>query len=351
MCVSPAGPIANTGKKRRLFKVISNRYLDPNPRVNVYAKDPLFEEANNEASIPFVSSYVQSKLAFKALHLGDLALLRRLIADVARVPSVHVGKSLSSKWMPAEYALYLENREALAMLIDDFCGESDALRNGRPRHRVDMPETMFQKFFNGSYNQRSLGTAPFVRKLTESRGAKEGNGAFVKDQSTLTFVHSHNEHAFFKRLFELAYEHGTRPDLFDFVLAKWHARFSHSVHYDTVIEAIMFGHRKLAAHVVEAAPNGYGFNAVHAQVLAADNDEDLACKLRANMCTKKAFNNENVTPIHCACINPNVKYLKTLLSITQEYNIADKRGRKPIHYAAVCEGESTHFCLFVHTPA
>ncbi len=83
----------------------------------------------------------------------------------------------------------------------------------------------------------------------------------------------------------------------------------------------------------------YGFNAVHVEVLKADNDDDLKCKLRANMCTKKALNNDNVTPIHCACINPNVKYLKTLLSITQEYNIADKRGRKPIHYAAVCEGK------------
>ncbi len=75
-------------------------------------------------------------------------------------------------------------------------------------------------------------------------------------------------------------------------------------------------------------------------MLAAENDEDLKCKLRANMCTKKPFGNDLITPIHCACINHNVKYLKTLLSITQEYNIADKRGRKPIHYAAVCEGLS-----------
>lgn len=314
--------------------MISNRYLDPNLKVNVYAKDPFFEEANNEASIPFVSAYVQSKLAFKALHLGDLALLRRLIADVKHVPSVHVGKSLCSKWIPAEYALYLENREALAMLIDNFVGECKDKTN----QRVEMPETMFQKFFNGNYNQRSLGT-PFVRKLTESRGVKEGNNAFVKDQDTLTFVTNRSKGMFFKRLFDVAYEHGTSPELFDFILAKLKNESSHSYHHDHVIEAIMFGHRKLAAHVVESAPNGYGFNAVHAQVLSADNDEDLTCKLRANMCTKKAFNNENVTPIHCACINPNVKYLKTLLSITQEYNIADKRGRKPIHYAAVCEGK------------
>ena len=75
-------------------------------------------------------------------------------------------------------------------------------------------------------------------------------------------------------------------------------------------------------------------------MLKAENDADLSCKLRANMCSKKPFANDCVTPIHCACINPNVKYLKTLLSITQDYNIADKKGRKPVHYAAVCEGLS-----------
>jgi ankyrin repeat protein len=45
-----------------------------------------------------------------------------------------------------------------------------------------------------------------------------------------------------------------------------------------------------------------------------------------------------MTPIHCAAINPNGKYLKQLLAIVAEYNIADKNERRPIHYAAACEG-------------
>ena len=164
----PAPPVDPTsiqpvsqGKKRRLFKVISNRYLDPNPKVNVFAKDPFFEEANNQAEIPFVSAYVQSKLAFKALHLGDLNMLKRLIDDVKNVPSVHVGKSLCTKWIPAEYALYLENKEALEMLITDFLSEDK-------NKRVEMPETMFQKFSNGSYNSRSLGKRNFFEIISIS---------------------------------------------------------------------------------------------------------------------------------------------------------------------------------------
>lgn len=317
--------------------MISNRYLDPNPKVTVYAKDPFFEEANNESQIPFISAYVQSKLAFKALHLGDTAMLKRLIDDVDNVPSVHVEKSLCSQWIPAEYALYLENKEALEMLIDNFVNEASSTG----KKRVEMPETMFEKFSNGSYNPRSLGSN-FTLKLTESRGVKEGNNAFTKDSSTTAFVHHHNLITFFKRLFDVLYEHGANVEFFDFLLAKFHGIPSmeqYSPHMN-IIEAILFGHRKLAGHVLKNCLNGYGFNPVHIEVLNAENDEDLKCKLRANMCTKKPFGNDLVTPIHCACINPNVKYLKTLLSITQEYNIADKKGRKPIHYAAVCEGKS-----------
>ncbi len=142
--------LANSSKKRRLFKVISNRYLDPNTKVNVYAKDPFFEEANNEAEIPFVSAYVQSKLAFKALHLADMSMLRRLIEDVDNVPSLHVGKSLCSKWIPAEYAMYLGNKEALGMLIDNFTSEA------KVRNLVILIGTIFKSFILWGYEVHNL---------------------------------------------------------------------------------------------------------------------------------------------------------------------------------------------------
>ena len=44
-----------------------------------------------------------------------------------------------------------------------------------------------------------------------------------------------------------------------------------------------------------------------------------------------------MTPIHCACINPNTKYLEKLLTVEPDHNIEDKGARRPIHYAAACE--------------
>lgn len=45
-----------------------------------------------------------------------------------------------------------------------------------------------------------------------------------------------------------------------------------------------------------------------------------------------------ITPIHCAAINPNVKYLIALFSVLPEYGILDQKNRRPIHFAAACEG-------------
>jgi len=222
-----------------------------------------------------------------------------------------------------------------------------------------MPENMFQRFSTGVYNPKSLGIRN-IRTLTESRGVKEGNNALTKDIEKLDFSRSnkHSLRPFFKLLFNLAFEYGISNELYDFLLVKWQSAdqkfrpantysrmndiYNNSVLfiYENIINTIIFGNRRLAAHILKNAPNGHGFNAVHYEVLNAENDVDLKCQLRANMCTKKPFANDLVTPIHCACINPNVKYLKTLLSITQDFNIADKRGRKPVHYAAVCEGLS-----------
>ena len=46
-------------------------------------------------------------------------------------------------------------------------------------------------------------------------------------------------------------------------------------------------------------------------------------------------------PLHVACINPNPKPLKKLLSIMPEYNATDRSGNKLVHYAAACKSDAT----------
>ncbi|EPB74755.1 hypothetical protein ANCCEY_06180 [Ancylostoma ceylanicum] len=53
---------------------------------------------------------------------------------------------------------------------------------------------------------------------------------------------------------------------------------------------------------------------------------------------KKGYNNANITPLHTAAINPNVKILERLRTIEPNINIPDTNNWYTIHYAAVCEG-------------
>lgn len=177
-------------KKRRLDKVISNRHLQVNTKVTLFNDDPFFEKVYEGSPLPYISPSVQSKLAFRAIFLDDMRALKDLIDDVDKVPSVHIGRSLYVTYTPAQYALQLGNRKAMEMLLDDF------LKGSAQKKRVQIPDTMLEKFSNGVFNPRSLGGTQFVRKLTESRGAKEGNQAFTKDQILLKYVKIANKLVF-----------------------------------------------------------------------------------------------------------------------------------------------------------
>lgn len=81
-------------------------------------------------------------------------------------------------------------------------------------------------------------------------------------------------------------------------------------------------------------PN-FGFNQLHCDVLS--DDAILEKVLRVSV-TKKCNTNRDLTPLHCACINPNPKYLKALMDTGAELQTIDTDLRRPVHYAAACEG-------------
>ena len=81
-------------------------------------------------------------------------------------------------------------------------------------------------------------------------------------------------------------------------------------------------------------PN-FGFNQLHADVLS---DDAVLEKVLRQSTTKKANTNRDITPLHCACINPNPKYLRALLDTGAEVQTLDTDLRRLVHYAAACFG-------------
>lgn len=104
-----------------------------------------------------------------------------------------------------------------------------------------------------------------------------------------------------------------------------------------VYEAVRAGNRKIAYDIVKnlVQHSNFGFNQLHLDVLS---DDAVLDKVLRQSVTKKANTNRDLTPLHCACINPNPKYLRALLDTGAEMQTTDTDLRRPIHYAAACEG-------------
>lgn len=98
------------------------------------------------------------------------------------------------------------------------------------------------------------------------------------------------------------------------------------------------GNRDLALHIITQLnkQGGYGFTEVHEHALKATSAKDLPQIKRVSV-TKKTVG-KLITPLFCACINPNGAVLEKFLEICPEYTFPDETLRKPVHYAAACSG-------------
>lgn len=94
-----------------------------------------------------------------------------------------------------------------------------------------------------------------------------------------------------------------------------------------VYTAVRYGHRALAGAIVRDYGSGGQFNDLHQHVLLEDKTP-LSKTFKAVSAKKKGQFNKDITPIHCAAINPNVQYLKDLLAVEPDFGHADSEGHR-----------------------
>ena len=215
---------------------------------------------------------------------------------------------------PIQVALKNNDLESLKILFEE-------VKNPLPK-RVPRPASSLATLSTGSYNPYT-GYGKRVRKIGVARGGKEGNNAFATDLESPEFD--------LEVIVRYAFE---RCDLSEEVLNYLLVSVPdfEQTAATNVVFAIQAGNRKVAAKLVEilVKRDGFGFNFLHHQALAYDGDKEFD-EFRRTSVTKKPLENFGVAPLHCAAINPEVKYLKSLLSKFADYNYADGRGRKVIH--------------------
>lgn len=305
---------ASPGKKRG-----PDKNLLPNPKIKILEKDPLFETKDH---VPFISKRAHQRLVFRAVFQNDIDLLKQLLEDDQHIHDIDEHRSIMDIRSPLHVALEQNNIEAFKLLYEDIHKkENKRLKSGC------LP-ILLSGIDTGRYNQASLGVRAVI-KLNTSRGNREGNAAFLKDidmedVEDIDLV----KHCMIK---------GVKKETMDAFLQAT----NNSNYWDVISKihiAVSRGHLELSGKLMDSAfeKGGFGFNFLHRDVLNFTN-EDLKSFASASV-RKKPNDNALINPMHCACINPNVKYLEKLLSVEPDYTIADKYGRKPIHFAAACQG-------------
>ncbi|XP_071081128.1 poly [ADP-ribose] polymerase tankyrase-like [Haliotis cracherodii] len=312
-------------KKKEAKKKGPDGKLKPNPKIKVLEKALFFE---TKEKIPFISVPVKSRQVIRAVLTKDIDLLKSLIASESDVYRLDVTRSIGCEKTAVDYAIQKGNKDILELLISDIFNPENK------RHKQESPSCLLKESDVGRYNPVSLGVGN-IRALNVSRGAREGNDAFLKDMTS--------DEMSMDYVIECLLKYDADPALIDLVLAADQEEGMGEEHMNTLQEniyrAITLGNRKIAAKLVADAEKrgGLGFNYLHSEVLNFEK-EDLRSNILSASVRKKPYGNEGITPLHCAAINPNVKYLSRLLQIEPDISLFDKRNRRPIHFAAVCQG-------------
>lgn len=310
----PKAKVAKVKKVKapKLAKKTGRKTAQLTPRLNFphYEAELTFE---SKEVVPFVSVESYSKLGIRATILNNEALLKRLINDTQNVSTVHVPRSINIDRDPLTYALVNNNLKLVDLLAADAA-------NPKP-HRVKRIESLLDKQQTGMANIVMLGHP--TRQITMTRGAKEGNNAFTKEYPRINW----------RLRIKQALQENVDITTIQHVVNSSYAR-TNDVSMQ-IFEAIRYGNRKLAGKLIELY-GSYGFNELHKQVLL--NDKQPLKPFKAISVKKKGLDNKDVTPLHCACINPNENYLKELVAVEPDINHPDKDNLRASHYVAACEG-------------
>ena len=101
---------------------------------------------------------------------------------------------------------------------------------------------------------------------------------------------------------------------------------------------LRFGNAELAAHLIEkeVRQGGSSFSKFYSAALVGRGDPWEGTIKEVSVKKKADYSNKQITPMHCACINPDTGPLEAMFRLNPNLVQADLEQRKLVHYAAAC---------------
>ncbi len=289
---------------------LKGKLKKPKPDLTQWELDPLFED--NTEEVPFVSTSAEARLMFRAIYNRDKTLLKKQIDDKKKIFSLNFEKSMADDVSPIGYAVREGWMDAVKMLASKETRKMCS-------NRAAPPECLLETAGTGTYNWRHLGIRR-VRRINLSRGNREGNNAFTKDQNSIQTA----RHAGFGiNLSDLML---TEDPLWVYKFLQKNKMVNLLTDDPTPEKALRWGHTQLAIYLIEKDQKenrlGSNYSRYHLEALTyGAKDKWDAGKLR-EVSVRKTSGWDGATPMHFACANPCVGPLKQLFSVSKS-NSAD----------------------------
>ncbi|EAS02069.2 WGR domain protein (macronuclear) [Tetrahymena thermophila SB210] len=327
--------VSKKGAKKKVEKYKKGSH---NPNIpDVVKTDETFEGDSQDIN-DVCCSFCTNRELLRAVYTGNSNLLKKLVQSKAKVSTLFAKRGPDADETTLEIILKNKDKKCLDVLIN-------ALNKKSEISLASNPECSLEEVYTG-FNDRFAYGVP-TRKVQMARGGKEGNNAFVADINSFVDTQSWNEN---ERLIFSLLENETEVQFLEFLRGLKDENLTTSLLEKTYV-AVRAGNRKTASYLMKQANKfgGYGFNNLHEQVLSLDDVSKLdefkkvsITKKSTGVYSKNSYGFGGaqgiITPIHCAAINPNPEFIKKLLEISPEFTIPDDLMRKPVHYAATCEG-------------
>lgn len=313
------------GDKKKPTKFKKGKW---NPDVTLVETSDMLEDPSNEP-IDYLNVKHNNRNLIRAVYTKNYKLLENCFKKDHFLSNLWERWAVHYDYDAFELALKNNDKKAIQLLLK-------AHSEHKIKFAAELPLGM-EKFDTGTQSFQAYGT--FVRKVEMGRGGKELTNAYLKD--------TERHHAFDQTNIERILQFTTDESIIDALRAN-DPHFENQLFY-AIEEAVVCGNIKIAALLAQKAfkNGGYGLVETHMAALNQTDPKKLPANLRKASCTAKIYG-KNITPIHFASINPDSRILEHLLSLAPEYSLGDSKMRKPVHYAAACEGNAPLKLLLAH---
>jgi ankyrin repeat protein/predicted DNA-binding WGR domain protein len=312
------------GKKKAPKKPTEYKRGKWNPHVSIIEK---CDQLESESVVPNFecSTRNSNREVIRAAKIGSKKLLDKIIESDYKI------SRLTERWgvenTTTALKIYIDNGDidSLIHIMELLTPHMDKKSKGIKYGKDNV--VYIQKIDTGYNDKYAYGVA--TRKVNVSRGGQMGNNAFVEEgYPPNNFDEDH-------QMYFLTHKKTTGKDVEKFL--GFFPNFENQ--FISKISSIMrAGNVDVSCFLLDRAikNDGYGITEYFKLAYTAKKVADLKDMKKIN-CPKKAFGLGNLTPIHCACMNPNSEILKHILELNPEYQVIDSEMRKLSHYAACCK--------------